>query len=170
MTKATTRHPNTTGQPDPAAITKFVERLAAMLVESGMARMPSRVFATLLASDTGQLTAAELAQRLQASPGAISGAVRYLIQVGLAGREREPGTRHDTYRVYDDVWHEAILSRDQVLVRWVTFINEGVTALGDSPAAGRLAETAAFFEFMRDEMPLMMERWNARRARLRANR
>jgi hypothetical protein len=58
---ATMRQPASTGRPDPAAITKFVERFAVMLVESGMARMPARVFATLLASDTGQLTAAELA-------------------------------------------------------------------------------------------------------------
>ena len=41
--------------------------------------MPARVFSALLATDSGRLTAAELAERLQISPAAVSGAVRYLI-------------------------------------------------------------------------------------------
>ena len=49
---------------------------AFLLTESGVPRMPARVFASVLAEDAGALTAAELAERLQVSPAAISGAVR----------------------------------------------------------------------------------------------
>src|SRR6266508_6264921 len=52
------------------AVSRFVERFAAVMVQSGLPRMPARVFATLLATDTGRLTAAELAERLQVSPAA----------------------------------------------------------------------------------------------------
>jgi DNA-binding transcriptional regulator GbsR (MarR family) len=65
---------------DDAAVGRFVERFAAILEDSGVPRMPARVFVGLLATDSGSLTAAELAERLQASPAAISGAVRYLAQ------------------------------------------------------------------------------------------
>ena len=58
--------------------------------------MPARVFAALLATDSGRLTAAELAELLQISPAAVSGAVRYLTQVGMVHREREPGSRRDS--------------------------------------------------------------------------
>lgn len=64
-------------------ISPFVERFAADLTEAGMQRMASRVFACLLASEEGALTSAELSERLQASPAAISGAVRYLAQVNM---------------------------------------------------------------------------------------
>ena len=68
-----------------------MERFASVLTESGFPRMPARVFAALLATDSGRLTAAELAALLHVSPAAISGAVSYLVQVNLASREAEPG-------------------------------------------------------------------------------
>ena len=56
--------------------------------------MPARVFAALLIAPDARLTAAELAERLQVSPAAISGAVRYLVQVRMvasgAGTGRPP--------------------------------------------------------------------------------
>jgi len=156
---------------DQRAVLRFIERFATGLVEAGMARMPARVFAALLATDSGRLTAAELAESLQVSPAAVSGAVRYLVQLDLAGREREPGSRRDHYRVHDDVWHEAITRRDQMLTRWEGSLREGLEALGpDTPAGARLAETLDFFEFVQKEMPAMMARWRVRRAQLRGHR
>jgi predicted transcriptional regulator len=156
---------------DQEAVLRFVERFASGLVDAGMARMPARVFTALLATDSGRLTAAELAELLQASPAAISGAVRYLIQLDMASREREPGSRRDVYRVRDDVWHEAIGRRDQLLTRWESNLREGLDAVGsNTPAGVRLAETLDFFEFARKEMPAMMTRWHEHRAELRRQR
>ena len=47
-----------------------------MLAEAGIARMPARVFAALLVTESGSLTAAELARQLHVSPAAVSGAAR----------------------------------------------------------------------------------------------
>src|SRR5512146_1000494 len=113
------------GERDPAAVTRFVERFAAMLNEAGMPRMAARVFVTLLSTDSGQLTAPELMENLQASAGAVSGAVRYLLQVELIDREHEPGSRKDRYRVRDDVWHEATVRHDKRLSRWEDTVREG---------------------------------------------
>ena len=74
---------------DPAVVSRFVERFAQVFVEAGMPRIASRIFVALVATDSGRLTAAELAEQLRASPAAISGGVRYLIQVDLVSRERE---------------------------------------------------------------------------------
>jgi DNA-binding transcriptional ArsR family regulator len=126
------------------------------------------VFVGLLATDSGRLTAAELATLLQVSPAAVSGAVRYLTRVGMIGRARDPGTRRDQYLVYDDVWYEAILHRDPLLARWERSALEGIEVLGPgSPAGRRMAETKAFFEFLESEMPPMLKRWREHRARLR---
>ncbi|MFD1046977.1 CoA-transferase, partial [Kibdelosporangium lantanae] len=40
---------------------------------------------------------------LQVSPAAISGAVRYLTTVNMISREREPGSRRDSYALNPDV-------------------------------------------------------------------
>lgn len=148
----------------------FVERFAAELVEAGMQRMAARVFAALLASDTGMLSAAELAERLQASPAAISGAVRYLSQVGMLTREREPGSRRERYRVHSDQWYETFTRRDRILARWEGTLRDGIEAVGpDTPAGRRIAETAAFFDFLQKEIVDLMDRWREHKSELREN-
>ena len=147
------------------AAARFIERFASVLVESGVPRMPARVFAALLTIDSGQLTASELAGLLQVSPAAVSGAVRYLTQVSLISREREPGSRRDVYRLHDDEWYEAIVRREPLLQRWERAVLEGVDAVGaDTPAGRRLRDTAGFFEFLQAEMPAMLERWRVQRS------
>ena len=153
---------------DRAAVSRFVESFASAFADAGVPRMPSRVFAAILATDSGRLTAAELAELLQVSPAAISGAVRYLAQVDLVVRVREPGSRRDVYAVRDDAWYEAIVRRERLLELWARSVREGVDALGaDTPAGARLSETLEFFQFLQAEMPAMLERWRASRAAAR---
>ncbi|MEV5019894.1 GbsR/MarR family transcriptional regulator [Streptomyces sp. NPDC053780] len=152
---------------DPEAVSKFVEGFAAQLVEAGMQRMPARVFAALLASDSGSLTSAELGECLQVSPAAVSGAVRYLSQQHMVSREREPGSRRERYRVHSNQWYEALTNREAVLKRWESALREGVASLGaKSPAGRRMSETLAFFEFIDGEIAAMMERWRAHREKV----
>jgi DNA-binding transcriptional regulator GbsR (MarR family) len=146
------------------AVRSFIERFASILVDGGVPRMPARVFAALLATDSGRLNAAELAGVLQVSPAAVSGAVRYLTQVGLVSREREPGSRRDVYRVSDDLWYESIVNREPLLRRWQQALAEGVEALGADSAAGRrLADSVEFFAFLQEELPDLLARWRRRR-------
>ncbi|MFF2849570.1 GbsR/MarR family transcriptional regulator [Streptomyces sp. NPDC058001] len=153
--------------PREARVSRFVEHFAAQLVEAGMPRMPSRVFAALLASETGTLTSAELGEQLQVSPAGVSGAVRYLAQQHMVSREREPGSRRERYRVHSNQWYEALTNRDALLKRWSDALAEGVRMLGaDTSAGARLAETLAFFDFIESELGGMMERWHAHRVTL----
>ncbi|GAA1390389.1 MarR family transcriptional regulator [Kitasatospora putterlickiae] len=153
------------GAPDDGAVSGFVERFAAELAAAGVPRMPARIFACLMAEDSGVLTSAELSERLKISPAAVSGAMRYLTQVGLVSKEREPGSRRDRFRVLDDVWYESLTRRDEVLLRWVRVLREGETTVGPRSRAGeRLAESADFFDFMIEELAGMLDRWKALRA------
>src|SRR5689334_16554402 len=125
--------------------------------------MPARVFVALLVADSGRLSAAELAGMLQISPAAVSGAVRYLIGLGLVHKERVPGSRREYYRMPGDIWHQLMLGRNQVLVRWAGLLKEGIDLVGpDTPAGRRMANHAGFFEFLVAEMPALMARWDAR--------
>ncbi|WP_405855009.1 MarR family transcriptional regulator [Streptomyces sp. NBC_00090] len=147
---------------DEDAVSRFVERFAAELTEAGMQRMASRVFAALLASETASMTSAELAEQLRISPAAVSGAIRYLSQVSMVSRERDPGTRRDRYVLHNELWYETFTRRDQVLTRWEKVLRDGTETLGADTAAGtRTAETAEFFAFLQTEMLGTMDRWRA---------
>jgi DNA-binding transcriptional regulator GbsR (MarR family) len=147
-------------QRDAVAVRRFIERFASLLNESGLPPMPARIFVALLAADSARLTAAELAGQLGVSPAAVSGGVRYLIQVGMVSRESEGGSRRHYYRVPDQVWPEYLRVRDQVVLRWAAIMREGADALGaGSPAGERLAESAMFFDFVSKELPHMLSRW-----------
>ncbi|MGY1836592.1 GbsR/MarR family transcriptional regulator [Blastococcus sp. SYSU DS0510] len=150
-----------------ATLLRFVERFALVLRESGMQPMPARVFAYALADDADRYTAAELAEGLQVSPAAISGAVRQLVQIGFLVREREPGTRSDLY-VLDDahLWTRFVSAELQALQRFQDVVGSGIDLLGtDRPGGRRLAETREFLAFLHEVLADAVTRWPEERER-----
>jgi DNA-binding transcriptional regulator GbsR (MarR family) len=151
-----------TGPEDP--LFGYTERFSAVLVAAGFPPMPARVFVALLVADAGRLSAAELAGVLRISPAAVSGAVRYLIQLGLVHKERVPGSRRDYYRMPGGMWDSLIRQRDQVMARWTALVREGIDLVGpDTPAGERLAEQADFLEFTSKELSGVLDRWERHR-------
>jgi DNA-binding transcriptional regulator GbsR (MarR family) len=146
---------------DEDAVRRYVESLGLVLSQIGMPRMSARVFAALMTTNAGKLTAADLAAQLSVSPAAVSGAVRYLEQIGLVAKEREPGERRDHYRLFDDLWYATFLKRDRMVTMWRDAAEDGVEALGeDTPAGQRLAEMRDFLSFIMDELNDMYDRWH----------
>lgn len=143
-------------------MTDAVERagalLAAELAAQGFPRMPARVIMALTVSDEGTLTSAELAARLDASPAAISGAVRYLQTIGVIRAATVPGTRKHVYSLPPIPWYASTLTQD----RYGHIVEVLETALGEMPDGGardRIAEMADFFRFLQTEMPRLWARW-----------
>jgi predicted transcriptional regulator len=150
-----------------ATLLRFVERFALVLRESGMQPMPARVFAYALADDADRYTAAELAEGLQVSPAAISGAVRQLVQIGFLVREREPGTRSDLY-VLDDanLWTRFANAEMSALQRFEDMVAAGMELIGtDRPGGRRLAETHDFLTFLHSVLAEAVARWPEERVR-----
>jgi DNA-binding transcriptional ArsR family regulator len=145
-------------------VLRVVERFALLVTESGVPRMPARVFAYLLAADADRHTAGELAAGLRVSPAAISGALRYLQMTGFLIREREPGARTDSYRLRGDLWSEMYISRMGLLERWEQVLGEGAELLGPGRSgSARMREAQEFLAFARADLPAMMERWHEHR-------
>lgn len=152
------------GRRDEEAVRRFVEHFALTLSDMGMARMPARVLAVLMATEQTGLTAGEISEKLGVSPAAVSGAVRYLIQVGLAVREPAPGSRRDLYKVPATSWYSGSV-RSGAYERIATVVQEGVDAVGDesSLAGTRLTEMRDFFRFIQAGMNEYIERWERTR-------
>ena len=149
-------------QAAPEGLPGFIERFAAVLVAAGFPPMPARVFVALLVSADGRLSSAELVEQLRISPAAVSGAVRYLTGLRLVHKERVPGSRREYYRMPADIWHQVMMMQSQVLVQWTVLLKEGMELIGKDTAAGeRMADHAAYFEFLTTEMPALFARWEA---------
>ncbi|NEA33762.1 MarR family transcriptional regulator [Streptomyces sp. SID13031] len=154
---------------DEEAVQRYAEQFGNTLAEQGWPRMSARAFAAILASEEGRLTAAELSERLKASPAAISGAVNYLLQLRLASREREPGSRRDVYVVQEDFWHQSMMSQDRGLSRWEDILRQMLPATGTATAANRrIRATIGFVEFIQEEVDGLSERWVKRKAEIDA--
>jgi hypothetical protein len=151
---------------DDDAVRRFVEHMAMTLDDMGFPRMPARVLVTMMAADEASLTAAELSERLQVSPAAISGAVRYLTHIGLLVREPVPGSRTHHYRLPDDVFYESSVARRGPIKAVADLADEGVRAVGGrrTPAGKRIAEMGDFYRFIDTELDGMLERWEATKA------
>jgi len=154
---------------DDEAVKRYAEQFGNLLADTGWPRMAARVFAAILASEDGRMTAAELSDQLQASPAAVSGAVNYLLQMRLASREREPGSRRDVYVVQDDFWYESMMRQDSQLARWSDSLNQVLDAAGDGTAAHRrIRASLGFIEFIEEEVKGLSERWIKRKAEIDA--
>ena len=107
--------------------------------------------------------AAELAQGLDVSPAAISGAVRYLTDTHLVVRERNPAGRGDLFRVRDgDIWGTIQAARLPMLDRIIESVQDAVDLLpAGSAGRGPVEETRDYFTFIREDARGLDGRWRA---------
>jgi DNA-binding transcriptional regulator GbsR (MarR family) len=139
------------------------EELALVLTKHGMQRMTSRVLATLLFTEQPTMTMGELADRLRASSGAISGAIKMLTSVGLVERAPAPASRRDHYRLRDDAWATLYTDQNESLEAMTKAAEAGIAATGeDSLARRRLTQMRDFYAFLFEEIPALLDRWHQR--------
>jgi DNA-binding transcriptional regulator GbsR (MarR family) len=142
----------------------FIERASSEMVAQGFPRMPARVLMALTATEEGKATAEELAARLQASPAAISGAVKYLGVVGFVRNTTIPGTRKHVYSLGDTPWYAASFTRGQVYAQIEASMRTSIDRMpAGSRARERIEEVADFFRFLQERLPGLLDDWNAER-------
>jgi DNA-binding transcriptional regulator GbsR (MarR family) len=146
-----------------AASTDVAEELAVVLTTHGMQRMTARVLAALLFTERATMTAGELSERLNASSGAISGAIKMLTAVGLVERVPAPGSRRDHYRLRDDAWAVQYTNQNQVTLAVLKAAEAGIAATDEgSLAHGRITQMRDFYTFLMHEIPAVLDRWHRR--------
>ncbi|WP_457134618.1 GbsR/MarR family transcriptional regulator [Mycobacteroides abscessus] len=136
-----------------------------MLSSHGMQRMTSRVLATLLFTETPSMTAADLAELLQASAGSISTAMKALTSVGLVEQVPVPGSRRDHFRLRNDAWATMYTNQNEVIAAMQQAAEAGVA--GTAPgglAHRRLTQMRDFYAFMWGEIPALLQRWEQMRS------
>jgi hypothetical protein len=143
---------------------RFIEEWGMFFELAGLQRMVGRVWAFLLVSDASQVSAAELADGLQASAGSISGATRYMQTIGLVRRVRRTGERRDLFELAPGGISRISSQRLTSLGSATALAQRGVDAFGDHPAVrARLEEIRDFYDWMVRELPPLFERWQDER-------
>ena len=135
-------------------------------LEAGAPRMVGRVFGLLLVCEPPEQSAAELAERLQASKSSISTATRVLLRMGVIERVRSRGERFDRFIALPEAWDEYLWREDQFSApRRV--LRLGIEALGDEPATrlARLEELDSIYGWWERRIPKLREEYLAERRR-----
>ncbi|MEV1170072.1 helix-turn-helix domain-containing protein [Nonomuraea sp. NPDC049784] len=141
---------------DPQAVRELEQKLTERF--GGVPTMAARVMASLFTSDTGNLTVADLTERLRVSPASISKGVNWLEQVGLVKRERD--NRRERYSIDADVWYRAWLVGMRSMTLWADTVREGVDVLGaHTPAGVRLQTASRFFDLISSDMAQATEHY-----------
>lgn len=136
----------------------------------GFPPMAGRLLGYLAVCDPPQQSIGELAEALLASRSAITGAVKFLEISHVIRRTRTAGERMD--RVHVDLSSPQALGMDTGEYEELRDLaHEGLEVLKEAPAERRavLLETAAFAEFLVEQVPVFQREWEARRAELVAS-
>ena len=138
----------------------FIEAMAREL-GAGMPPMAGRMWAYLAICEPPQRTAAEIAERLQASRGSVSSMARLLEHIGLVRRVTRTGDRREYFSVPPDAARNLIEQSTQRMRRSREILDAGLALITDRPPASRerlrdLRDAYAFFE---REWPALMNRY-----------
>ncbi len=147
----------------------FVEEVGIIFEQTGLTRMAGRMFGWLLISDPPYQSPSELAEALMASKGSISTTVRLLVQMGLIERFIIPGSRHDHFRLSKDALPRTIKRGIEDEIKMFRQLAEqGLELMKSEPPVRRqwLEEMRDRYAFLEKQFPVVMERYEKRRARL----
>ena len=132
--------------------------------------MAGRMWAWLLICDPPEQTAADLADALMASRGAISGTSRILENVGFIRRTRRRGDRREYFSAPAGAFRALLLGASAIYRRFREVTEHGLDVVADRPPAAqrRMQEVHDFVAFVEGIFPAMLQGYVEEQARLAA--
>jgi DNA-binding transcriptional regulator GbsR (MarR family) len=143
----------------------FIEETGIFFESHGMTRMMGRIFGLLMVSDKDKVSFEEITQVLKASKSSISTSVRQCLNTGLIKAVTTPGDRKTYFALDQDVsWIELfklkILQLTQMNVLFEKALH--LRANPKDKSSQWLLKSIEFYDWVIDEIPLMLEKWNQR--------
>jgi len=135
--------------------TQFVEEMGQFLGSIGMTPMAGRMWGYLLICDPPEQTAADIAEALHASRGAISGTARLLAGSGLIRRSTRPGDRREYFSAPAEALDSMLASAGAIYRQMREIAERGLAATADRSleARARLQEFHDVMTFVEREVP-----------------
>ena len=144
----------------------FVEEMGQVLAGYGMTPMAGRVWGWLLICDPAEQTAADLADALGASRGAISGTARILSNAGMIRRTRRRGDRREYFSAPPEALDAFLASAGRIYRQFREMAERGLVAIEYRPPESRrrLEEVRDLFAFVEIEVPRVADEFLRDRA------
>jgi DNA-binding transcriptional regulator GbsR (MarR family) len=144
----------------------FVEEMGQTLAGYGMTPMAGRMWGWLLICEPPEQTAAEIADALQASRGAISGTARILASAGMIKRSTRRGDRREYFSAPPETFDSFLEGAGRIYRRFREMAERGLAAMADRPpeSRARLQELRDVFAFVEREVPAVVDRFLSERA------
>jgi len=132
-----------------------VEEMGQFLGSMGMTPMAGRMWGYLLICDPPEQTAAQIAEALHASRGAISGTARLLAGPGLVRRTTRPGDRREYFSAPPEGLDSMLASAGAIYRQMREIAERGLAATASRPPAARarLQEFHDVMTFVEQEVP-----------------
>jgi DNA-binding transcriptional regulator GbsR (MarR family) len=141
---------------------QFAEDMGRFFESGGLPRMAGRVWAMLLLTDASRMSALELRDALGASAGSISGATRYLLDLGLIERVNVRGERRDYFAPRRGAIAHILRMRLERLTAVEDILTEALEAFDDREhAVPHLQEVHDVYHWYARELPKLHERFLA---------
>jgi DNA-binding transcriptional regulator GbsR (MarR family) len=137
---------------------QFVEEMGQFLGSIGMTPMAGRMWGYLLICEPPEQTAAQIAEALKASRGAISGTARLLAGPGLIRRMTRPGDRREYFSAPPEALDSMLASAGAIYRQMREMAERGLAATADRPAEARarLQEFHDVMTFVEQEVPRLV--------------
>jgi DNA-binding transcriptional regulator GbsR (MarR family) len=137
----------------------FIEE-AARVFGAGMPPMAGRMWAYLAICEPPEQTAADIAARLHASRGSVSGMARLLEQIGLIRRGTRPGDRREYFWIPPEALHRLMDAAVTRLRQTRELAEAGLELIADRPAESqaRLRDIRDLYGFFENEWPAILAR------------
>jgi len=147
-------------------IRNYVEKMTLVLEQSGLTRTAGRVLSYLLICSPKEQSMQDFIDDLGMSKSSISTSTQTLVQLKLIERISIPGERRDYYRIVPNVWNMLMIGQIEQTKQLKDIAAEGIQLIDKNSTDGesnRLKEMYEFYEFWEQELPLLLERWKAKK-------
>ncbi|HEY3523207.1 MAG TPA: MarR family transcriptional regulator, partial [Candidatus Limnocylindrales bacterium] len=143
----------------------FVEEMGRVLASYGMTPMAGRMWGWLLICEPPEQTAADIADALRASRGAISGTARILANAGFIRRTTHRGDRREWFNAQPEALESFMRNAGRIYAQLRAVAERGLEAISDRPAESRerLEEMRDLLAYVEHEVPAIVDRFLAQR-------
>ncbi|HET7897391.1 MAG TPA: hypothetical protein VFL47_06970, partial [Flavisolibacter sp.] len=145
---------------------RLIEELGVLQEQGGMQPAAARIMALLLVSDKTELTFEEIYETLNISKSAASNAINFLLNTDKVEYITQPGERRRYFRCKLKSLNDGIQKSLAGLDAYNTVLKKVLNQrpVGTKEFNAKLEETTQFLDFLKEELPVLFQKWEARRS------
>ena len=141
---------------------RFIEENGLLFEKLGVTRMSGRILGYLMVAEKENVSFNELTEALKASKSSISTNLKMLLQIGFVKPLTIPGERKTYFMLSPDLdWRAYFAQRLEMINIMNNMFKKGLSLRPskEDNAAKWLREASEFYDFIIEEFPAMLRRW-----------